>query len=173
MKKIIAILAAASFALQANAFTVTEKVRVIKSKPIYKTVTKRVPYQECWDEEVPVRRNYNHYSDSHNPLGTLIGGIAGGVIGHQVGKGRGKDIATVGGALIGTMVGHNLSRRGHNNRDSYTTYETRQRCSTRYHKSTEEKFIGYKNIARYKGRKIVKISHRKLHYIPVDITMSY
>lgn len=171
MKKIITILAIASFALQANSFTFTEKARVFKSKPIYKTVTKRVPYQECWDEEVPVRRYRNSYSDSQNPIGLIIGGIAGGVIGNQVGKGRGNDLATVGGALIGTMVGHNLSKRGH--RDSYTNYETRQRCSTSYHRSTEEKFMGYKNVAKYKGRKIVKISNRKLKYIPIHITTSY
>jgi uncharacterized protein YcfJ len=172
MKKIVTILAIASFALQANAFTITEKARVIQSKPVYKTVIKRVPYQECWNEEVPVRRNSSHYNNSQNPLGLIIGGIAGGVIGHQVGKGRGKDIATVGGALIGTMVGHNLSRRGQN-RNSYVTYETRQRCTTSYHESTEERFIGYKNIAKYKGRRIVKISPRKLRYIPIDITMRY
>ena len=176
MKKIIAILAIASFALQANAYTVTEKARVIKSKPIYKTVTKRVPYQECWDEEVPVRRRHSSYNHSSNPLGLIIGGIAGGVIGNQVGKGRGKDLATVGGALIGTMVGHNISKRGHNRdnyRNSYREYETRQRCSTRYHETTEEKFVGYKNVAKYKGRKIVKMSNRKLRYIPVNITMNY
>lgn len=174
MKKIITILAIASFALQANAFTITEKVRVIKSKPIYKTVTKKVPYQECWNEEVPVRSYRNNHHVHQNPLGIIIGGIAGGVIGNQVGKGRGRNLATVGGALIGTMVGSNLSRRGHNHhRDSYTTYETRQRCSTSYHEVTEEKFIGYKNVAKYKGKKIVKISPRKLRHISINVTTRY
>ncbi len=174
MKKIAIILTTAILTLQANSFTITDEARVTHSKPIYKTITKRVPYQECWDEEVPVQRYENsRYSDSSNPLGVIIGGVAGGIIGNQVGKGRGKDIATVGGALIGTMVGHNLSKRDHRRRDSYTTYETRQRCSTRYTENLEEKFVGYKNVARYKGKKIVKVSNRKLKYIPIRITINY
>jgi len=172
MKKIITILTLATLALQANSYTITDEARVTHSKPVYKTITKRVPYQECWDESVPVQRYNNSYNNSSNPLGVVIGGVAGGIIGNQVGKGRGRDLATVGGALIGTMVGHNLSRKNHK-RDSYSTYENRQRCVTRYNENNEEKFIGYKNIAKYKGRKIVKISHRKLRYIPVTITVHY
>jgi len=172
MKKIAIILTTAILALQANSFTITDEARVTHSKPIYKTIIKRVPYQECWDEEVPVRRYNSSYDNSQNPLGILIGGVAGGIIGNQVGKGRGKDLATVGGALIGTVVGHNLSKRRHQ-RDSYTSYESRKKCVTRYNESEKEKFIGYKNIAHYKGRKIIKISQRKLRYIPITIRINY
>jgi len=173
MKKITIILAMAFIALQANSFTITDKAKVTHSKPIYKTVIKRAPYQECWDEEVPVRRYDNSYEKNSNPLGIIIGSVAGGIIGHQVGKGRGKDFATVGGALIGTVVGHNLSQRGHKRRNSYRDYDTVQRCETKYTKSSMEKFVGYKNIAYYNGKKIVKRSQRKLRYIPINITIHY
>ena len=169
MKKITIILTTAILTLQANSFTITDEVRVTSSTPTYKTITKRIPYQECWDESVPVRRS-SGYSDDY-PIGTIIGGVAGGIIGHQVGGGRGKDLATVGGAIIGSIVGHNMSKN--QRRDSYQTYETRQRCVTRYSQSEEEKFIGYKNIGHYKGKRITKISNSRLSYIPINIRINY
>lgn len=172
MKKITLLLTTALLALQAGSFTITDEVKVKRSKPVYKTITKRIPYQECWNEEVPVRRYNNTYESSSNPLGVIIGGVAGGILGNQVGGGRGKDLATVGGALIGSFVGHNLSQRN-NRRESYTSYETQRRCTTRYNTSEKEKFIGYKNVGFYKGKKIVKISNRKLNYIPINIRINY
>jgi uncharacterized protein YcfJ len=169
MKKIAIILTTAILALQANTFTITDKVRVTNSTPAYKTITQRIPYQECWDESVPVEHS-NGYTDDY-PIGTIIGGVAGGVIGHQVGGGRGKDLATVGGAIIGSIVGHNMSRK--HKRNNYRTYETKQRCVTRYNENEEEKFIGYKNIGYYKGKRIVKISDRRLRYIPINIKVRY
>ena len=169
MKKIAIILTTAILTLQANSFTIKDEVRVTSSTPTYKIITKRVPYQECWDESVPVRRSRG-YTDDY-PIGTIIGGVAGGVIGHQVGGGRGKDLATVGGAIIGSIVGHNMSKK--QRRNSYKTYETKRRCVTRYNESEEEKFIGYKNIGHYKGKRITKISNRRLSYIPINIRINY
>ena len=170
MKKITLLLTTTLLALQANSFTITERVKVKNTKPVYKTIIKKVPHQECWDESVPVRRNHRNYNSDY-PIGTIIGGVAGGVIGHQVGGGRGKDLATVGGAIIGSIVGHNISKN--QRRDSYRTYETRQKCVTKYNESNEERFIGYKNIGYYKGQKITKISDRRLRYIPVTIRINY
>ncbi len=169
MKKVAIILTTAILALQANSFTITDEVRVTSSTPVYKTITKRIPYQECWDESVPVRRSSGYSNDY--PIGTIIGGVAGGILGHQVGGGRGKDLATVGGAIIGSIVGHNMSKNQRQN--SYQTYETRQKCVTRYNQSEEEKFIGYKNIGHYKGKRITKISNRRLRYIPINIRVDY
>ncbi|NJD87893.1 MAG: glycine zipper 2TM domain-containing protein [Betaproteobacteria bacterium] len=42
--------------------------------------------------------------------GAVIGGIVGGVLGHQVGGGRGKDVATVAGALGGAFVGNEVEK---------------------------------------------------------------
>ena len=185
MKKIILGLGILVAVVNANSFDTTQYIKVVKSKPKYENIIKRTPYQECWDERVPVQRNHHrrhHYRrDSNtNGFGTLIGGVAGGILGNQVGKGRGRTIATIGGALIGSLVGNNLSQRGndqgyYDNGDSYSyvTYETKRRCNTRYNESSERKFVGYKNIGFYKGRKIVKYSQTKLNYIPVTITVSY
>ena len=54
MKKILIALIFTVSTIFANSFSYTEYVDVVKSEPIYRTIIKRVPYQECWDEEVPV-----------------------------------------------------------------------------------------------------------------------
>jgi uncharacterized protein YcfJ len=177
MKKLILGLISTSLVVvfaNAGSFSTTQYVQVVKSRAKYDNVIRRTPYEECWDERVPVRENRYRNSTQNSGFGTLIGGVAGGIIGNQVGKGRGKTIATIGGALIGSIVGNNLSQRDQNNNSySYTTYKTVRRCSTHYNERSERKFVGYKNIGYFKGRKIVKYSQRKLDYIPVTVTVSY
>ena len=55
--------------------------------------------------------------DSTSGAGAVLGGIAGGVIGHQIGGGRGKDVATIAGALGGAYAGNQIERA--NQRDRY------------------------------------------------------
>lgn len=59
-------------------------------------------------------------------------------IGHQFGGGRGKDVATVVGALGGGYAGNQIQGSMQES-DTYTT--TQQRCKTVYDKS--EKMLGY------------------------------
>jgi outer membrane lipoprotein SlyB len=47
-------------------------------------------------------------SDHPNVLGSIAGGVLGGVLGHQVGGGRGRQLATVAGALGGAYAGNRL-----------------------------------------------------------------
>ncbi len=165
MKKIIGIiLILSSISLMAESISFNDSIPVINSEPVYKMVTTRTPYQECWNEQVPVSNGTNS-----GTLGALIGGVAGGIIGHQVGGGGGKTAATVGGAIIGTLVGKNLS----NNNEGVTTYKTQRKCVTKYNEKEEEKFIGYKNIGNYKGRTIIKYSDRPLNRIRLRVTISY
>jgi outer membrane lipoprotein SlyB len=55
--------------------------------------------------------------------GAVIGGIVGGVLGHQVGGGRGKDVATVAGALGGALLGNEVEK----NKSSVAFWEVRVR----------------------------------------------
>ena len=121
MKKIIYLaLFIIPISLTAESISFADSIAVIKSEPIYRVVTKRTPYQECWDEQVPVSST----SSNDGTLGALIGGVAGGIIGHQVGGGSGKTAATVGGAIIGTLVGKNLADKNSDNQG--VTYTTRR-----------------------------------------------
>ncbi|HIP59443.1 MAG TPA: glycine zipper 2TM domain-containing protein [Campylobacterales bacterium] len=173
MKKIvIASLVLATTLLNAEQMSYVEYVNVTHSTPSYENVITRVPHQECYDEQVPV--TYQKGAYQQNDAGAaIVGGILGGVLGHQIGGGRGKDVATVGGAILGTFVGQNVANANRQTYQSTSSYETRRRCVTKYSEQTERKFMGYKNIAYYKGRKIVKYSDRKLSTIPITVTISY
>ncbi len=74
------------------------------------------PEQRCWVERQELA---GPRGGDPNVPGAIIGGILGGVLGHQVGGGRGRDIATVGGAVAGVAIGANAGRggNGYNGRD--------------------------------------------------------
>jgi uncharacterized protein YcfJ len=57
-------------------------------------------HQVCEDVRVA-----NTAKDKHQIAGTAIGAVAGGLLGHQVGGGKGKTLATVGGAVAGGYAG--------------------------------------------------------------------
>jgi len=168
MKKITYIaLFAIPLALMAESIQFSDSIPVIKSEPVYKVVTKRTPYQECWDEQVPVSSGANN----DGTIGALIGGVAGGILGHQVGGGSGKTAATVGGAIIGTLVGKNLADKGNN--QPTTTYRTQRKCVTKYNETQEERFVGYKNVGNYKGKTIIKYSNKPLQRIRLFVSVNY
>lgn len=47
-------------------------------------------------------------TNSTNPLGLIIGGIAGGALGSTIGSGSGQVVAIAGGALAGSMIGNRM-----------------------------------------------------------------
>lgn len=57
-------------------------------------------------------------------VGAVVGAIVGGVAGRQVGGGRGRDIATVAGAVGGAVVGNEVEER---RRSDDTVYDVRVR----------------------------------------------
>ncbi len=81
------------------------------------------PEQRCWVEREQVVQEQR---GDVNVGAAIVGAVLGGVLGHQVGGGRGKDIATAGGAVAGAAVGANIGR------DGGPVAGTRdvQRCST-------------------------------------------
>lgn len=106
--------------------------QVVSATPIKETV--KTPRQECRNVTVTHRRPVQ---DENRITGSVLGAVAGGVIGHQFGGGRGKDVATVVGAL-GGYAGNQIPWLSPES-DTYTT--TQQRCKTVYDKS--EKMLGY------------------------------
>ena len=157
--------------LCAETIHLSEDVRVITSKPEYRMVNSRVPYQDCWDEQVET-----HYAPESNSgsgvAGALIGGVAGGVLGHQVGNGRGNTAATVGGAIVGTLVGKNIAENA-SSTPPPPGYRMERRCTTRYEEKSTEQFMGYRNTANYKGQTIVKYSDKPLEFIRLDVMVNY
>ena len=64
------------------------------------------PEQRCWVEREQVAQDQGNA----NVPAAIAGAIIGGILGHQVGGGRGKDVATAGGAIAGAAVGANIGR---------------------------------------------------------------
>ena len=143
----------------------TDYARVLEVTPLYREVQVSVPRQQCWEEQVVHQqpgRAYGGYP-SYTPL--ILGGVAGGVIGNQFGKGSGKTLMTVAGALLGGSIGRDVTRRQGAYPDpgySYTTTETR--CETRNSVHTEEREDGYQVKYRYNGR----IYSTRMDYAPGD-----
>ena len=62
------------------------------------------PEQRCWMERGQVVQERSNA----NVPGAIAGALIGGILGHQIGRGGGRDIATVGGAVAGGAVGANI-----------------------------------------------------------------
>ena len=59
------------------------------------------------EEIVPVELEGDHQLG----VGAVVGAAAGGVLGHQVGRGSGRDVATLLGAIGGAFVGNEVQHR--------------------------------------------------------------
>ena len=173
IKNILLISALVLSVSHAKSYTKTKYVKVTKHVKVLKWRTKEVPYTSCHYENVPVQ--YTDYEDVYekNQAAPILGAVAGGVIGHQFGGGRGKDLATVVGALAGGSIANNRYGRKHYRRPvTRTRYEQRRVCNT-YYKTKRYRVKRWKNIGYLKGKRITKISKYRLKRIPVKVRISY
>ena len=126
MKPLILILMLAAVLVGTSLPTVAvtdsyDYAEVIAADPIVETVQVEAPREECWMEKRPAHGP--GWGNSVTP--EIIGVLLGGAIGYQFGNGRGQDVATVAGAVLGGSVGHDLKVRS--NRQS-AVYENVERC---------------------------------------------
>jgi uncharacterized protein YcfJ len=166
MKNAVMMLIGLLTILQANEvdFSEAEYVKVFKSTPIYSDVRRRIPHEVC--EEVMIKPNDK--TSNNGTAGAIVGGIIGGVLGHQIGGGSGNTAATIGGATIGTLIGHNAAAE-----DSIARYEKVRRCSTQYEYITEKIITGYTNFAHFKGKDIAKVTSEPIKEIKITHEYSF
>lgn len=81
------------------------------------------PEQRCWTERQQV---VQERGDNRVP-GALAGALIGGILGHQIGGGRGKDLATVGGVVAGAALG---SQAGRDRGGPQVSTQDVRRCAT-------------------------------------------
>ena len=112
--------------------------QVVAVQPITKTSTSENPRQVCEDVQVV---HQEPYKDKNQVGGAVVGGVVGGLLGHQVGGGKGKTLATVGGAAAGAFAGHEIQKQHQKNNATYTT--TENRCHTVVDKSSKTHTVGY------------------------------
>lgn len=128
----------------------TDYARVVAVEPVYRTIERRIPQQECWVETV--RQEVPVYTAS-SATGTIVGGIVGGAIGHAVGHGRSnKQLGAAVGTVLGMSVGSDLS---HNRRGGYTevSYRDVERCEVRHAVQTERRLLGYDVTYQYQNQR--------------------
>lgn len=169
-----------------------DHAQVTRAEPIYETVVKSVPVEQCWKERVPVRHSdyshrsrHRHYDQSATP--TIVGAILGGALGNELGsKKRNKQIGVAVGSLLGASLGRDIGRekqreryatreygQGHHNDVSY---ELVDRCSVEYEQYKEQALVGYDVSYRYKGNTYQTVTQRdpgdrlkiRVNVVPVD-----
>jgi len=119
------------FSITAYAQTYNQEVAVVVNKqPKYNTVYQQVCTQ------VPVERR--------SQGGGVVGAIMGAAIGNQIGDGRGRDIATAAGAVIGGQLG---------SQNDNSTVEMQTRCSQQPMQIMSGEIITFE----YKGRRFTQI----------------
>jgi uncharacterized protein YcfJ len=118
--------------------------RVINVEPVYRLVQVSTPRRECWNEYGAQQRTV--YSDSATP--TIMGGLIGGIVGSRFGKGKGRDVATVAGVMLGASIANDLRSNRHAG-GAYTS--SRQVCQDVNDYSEREELDGYQVQYRYRG----------------------
>jgi uncharacterized protein YcfJ len=115
---------------------------VVSSRAVFETVV--TPREHCEDVQV---QQQAPVKDKNRIAGTAIGAVAGGLIGSAIGGGKGKTLATVGGAAAGGFAGNQVQK---NMQEKDVTTTTERRCRTVQDKS--QKQVGYQVTYRLEGK---------------------
>ena len=114
-----------------------EDVRVLEARPYYGETVSTIPHEQCREERIPGHAGTNR-------SGQLFGGLIGGYAGSQFGSGRGRQAATVAGALYGSELG----RQHIGARPS----QVQVRCNTVEVATSRTEILGYDVIYEQNGR---------------------
>nr|WP_225924209.1 glycine zipper 2TM domain-containing protein [Pseudomonas synxantha] len=136
-----------------------EYAQVLAVQPVKTQI--KTPREVCKDVTVTRQRPVQ---DQHQIAGTVVGALAGGLLGNQIGGGNGKKLATVAGAVGGGYAGNKV-QEGMQNRDTYTTTQTR--CNTV--NDISDKVVGYDVRYNLDGKEgTVRMERDPGSQIPVD-----
>ena len=131
---------------------------VVAAKEVFETVV--TPREQCEDVQV---QKQAPVKDDKRIAGTAIGAVAGGLLGSTIGGGKGKTLATVGGAAAGGYAGNQV-QKNMQQKDMVTT--TERRCKTVQDKS--QKLLGYDVTYRLDGKQaVVRTSFKPGATLPV------
>ena len=123
------------------------EVPVIAAYPVYQTVVRERPREQCHIEQVQ-RRHANGQSATPAILGTIIGGALGNAVGSKKSNQR---VGAVVGGVLGYSIGKDVGRR-HAQRHGDVQYEEQEVCSTSYERVEEERLTGYDVSYAYAGQ---------------------
>jgi uncharacterized protein YcfJ len=125
---------------------------------VYEVVV--TPREQCEDVQV---QHQAPVKDKNRIAGTAIGAVAGGLLGSTIGGGKGKTLATIGGAAAGGYAGNQVQK---NMQEKDVTTSTERRCKTVQDKS--QKLVGYNVTYRLDGKEgSVRTSFKPGEKLPV------
>ena len=124
-----------------------QEVPVISSYPVYQTVVREEPREQCHIEQV-ARRQSRGKSATPAIVGTILGGALGNALGSKKSNQR---VGAVVGGVLGYSIGKDVGRR-HAEYYGAVRYEEREVCSTVYERIEEERLTGYDVSYAYGGR---------------------
>lgn len=101
---IVAIIAGAIALIALTAMAATYLARPATPEPAKQVTVIHRNSGTHYANQQPVARD--PACDDKNIVGTGLGAVAGGVLGNQIGGGKGRTVATVGGALGGAYLGN-------------------------------------------------------------------
>ena len=123
------LIATAAIALMStSAMAQRIQAKVVDMQESYTNVVKQVPVESCNVVEVPIYET-RRIGGQASTGDTLAGAIIGGVIGNQFGGGKGKDAATVLGAILGADA---ANKKGGRQETVIVGYRQQQQCTTTY-----------------------------------------
>ena len=124
-----------------------QEVPVISSYPVYQTVVREEPREQCYIEQV-ARHQYRGKSATPAIVGTILGGALGNALGSKKSNQR---VGAVVGGVLGYSIGKDVGQR-HAERHGAVRYEEREVCSTVYERIEEERLTGYDVSYAYGGK---------------------
>ena len=124
-----------------------QEVPVISSYPVYQTVVREEPREQCYIEQVA-----RHQSRGKSATPAIVGTILGGALGNALGsKKSNQRVGAVVGGVLGYSIGKDVGQR-HAERHGAVRYEEREVCSTVYERIEEERLTGYDVSYAYGGK---------------------
>ncbi len=122
--------------------------KVVDVEPISRSVSRRVPRERCWTEQVAEAYPRQHGGSYTNEI---IGGVIGGAIGNAIGHNKSnRKVQAVIGAALGASIAHDLERR--NYQPASIGYREVERCALSHEVEYHEEIIGYRVTYRYHGQ---------------------
>ena len=143
----LCILAALTTTNVAQADQRVQEVPVISSFPVYQTVVREEPREQCHIEQAAIPSS-NGKSATPAIVGTIIGGALGNALGS---KKSNKRVGTVVGGVLGYSIGKDVGHR-RARRHGPAHYEEREVCETVYQQVQEERLTGYDVSYAYGGQ---------------------
>ena len=107
---IVGVIALIAITAAASAYVTRDVMTPENSKVERVATTKPQAEKVVWNDPKPQPQPAPQAKkcDDGNIVGAALGAAGGGIIGHQFGGGKGKDLATIGGAIAGGTAGHQM-----------------------------------------------------------------